>query len=202
MMAAKRSLVELIDVAAERHGGASGRRLAEIAREAGHDITHATLNRIRQDSYLSRPSVASVRAIAFLANVSEDTAFSAAGMAAPRAGVPYSPPPEADRMDVRQRKAVTELLRAFAPAEQDTPHPFAGVDVARLAAGRDRLRIALLDTAGDAAAGGAELEAAAVEMVMRLDEALGTAGDIGSDSMWSEYLASREIEPAVGVWDR
>jgi hypothetical protein len=139
----EKSLIELIDQAAARHGGVSGRRLAELAQHAGHDISHATLNRIRQGTYLSRPSDASIRAIAFLADVSENTAFAAAGVVAPT-GVAYQAPPEAQRMNSRQRKAVTELIRAFAPAAREAD---SGVDYARLLGARDRLNSALQDGA-------------------------------------------------------
>jgi hypothetical protein len=165
----KKSLIELIDQAAARHDGASGRRLAELAQHAGHDISHATLNRIRQGSYQSRPSDVSIRAIAFLADVSENTAFAAAGVVAPT-GVAYQVPPEAQRMTSRQRKAVTEMIRAFAPAAREAD---SAVDYARLLAARDRLNTALRD-------GATQLTDAAREAVSCIDELadalFGTAG--------------------------
>jgi hypothetical protein len=198
-MVARRSLVELIDTAAARHGGVSGRRLAQIAQEAGHDITHATLNRIRQDTYLSQPSVASVRAIAYLAGVAEDTAFAAAGVTVARTGEPWHPPVEADRLDARQRKALGELIRAVVPDEQQPRRPFAAVPAAQIAAGRDRLRAALLryDTDTDA---GDQVVAAAIEMVRSLDAALDTSEAV--DAVWAQYLACRDVEAPVEVWDR
>jgi len=194
-----RSLVELIDAAAARHGGVSGRRLAQIARDGGHDVTHATLNRIRQNSYLSRPSVATVRAIAYLAGVAEDTAFAAAGVTLARAGQPYRPPAEADRLDARQRKALSELIRAVVPDEQAPYRPFAPRQAAQVAAGRDRLRAALLASAADPDAGD-EVAAAAIALVACLDAVL-DAGD-GIDAVWAQYLACRGIEAPVEVWDR
>ncbi|MDQ0283797.1 hypothetical protein [Rhodococcoides fascians] len=76
------SLAELIETAAKRHNGASGRRLAEIAQAGKHDVSHATLNRIRTGKYSSRPSDSTLRAIAFLAGVDEEDAFVAADLAA------------------------------------------------------------------------------------------------------------------------
>lgn len=140
MAKTSRSLIDLIDLAAQRHGGASGRRLAELAQRAGHDISHATLNRLRQGTYATRPSDASIRAIAYLADVSENTAFAAAGVTAPTAVV-YQPPAEAQRMSTRQRKALDELIRAFVCGE--TPARTAEVDFARLLAARDRLNVAM-----------------------------------------------------------
>jgi hypothetical protein len=198
-MGAKRSLVELIDAAAARHGGVSGRRLAQIAQEAGHDITHATLNRIRQDTYLSRPSVASVRAIAYLANVSEDTAFAAAGVTLARTGEPWHPPVEADRLDARQRKALSELIRAVVPDEVQQRCPFAPAQAAQIAHSRDRLRAALLASDTGPQAGG-EVAAAAIDMVMCLDAVLDTGDAV--DVVWAQYLACRDIDAPVEVWDR
>jgi pyruvate/2-oxoglutarate dehydrogenase complex dihydrolipoamide acyltransferase (E2) component len=157
-----RSLIDLIDVAAQRHGGASGRRLAELAQHAGHDISHATLNRLRQGTYATRPSDASIRAIAFLADVSENTAFAAAGVRAPTT-VAYEPPREAQRMSTRQRKALDELIRAFATEPAATT--LSGVDLGGLLAARERLNVALAGTGGVQ-----QLRDAAREVMARIDE--------------------------------
>ncbi|MFE5702094.1 hypothetical protein [Rhodococcus koreensis] len=77
------TLADLLKVASARHNGASGRRLAEIAIADGHDVSHATLNRIRQGKYSSRPTENTIRAIAHLAGVSDETAFLIAGSQAP-----------------------------------------------------------------------------------------------------------------------
>ena len=162
-----RSLIDLIGIAAQRHGGASGRRLAELAQHAGHDISHATLNRLRQGTYATRPSDASIRAIAYLADVSENVAFAAAGVSAP-AAVVYQPPAEAQRMSTRQRKALDELIRAF--AADDKPTPAAGLDFGRLLAARERLHTAL--TAGGEHASAGRLVEAAREAVAGIDEVI------------------------------
>lgn len=107
------TLADLLEQAAARHNNASGRRLAEIAQQAGIDVSHATLNRIRNGTYKSTPSDATIRAIAYLAGVDEGNAFRSAGTLPPEST--YVPPPEADRMDQRQRKALDELIRAFVP---------------------------------------------------------------------------------------
>jgi hypothetical protein len=158
-----RSLIDLIDIAAQRHGGASGRRLAELAQRAGHDISHATLNRLRQGTYATRPSDASIRAIACLADVSENTAFAAAGVTAPTA-VAYEPPAEAQRMTTRQRKAMNELIRAFVA---EVPPATAGVDFGGLLAAREQLNLALAAEKQEAAE---RLAEAAREAVARIDE--------------------------------
>jgi hypothetical protein len=177
MAKTSKSLIDLIDIAARRHGGASGRRLAELAQRAGHDISHATLNRLRQGTYATRPSDASIRAIAYLADVSESIAFTAAGVRAPTAVV-YQPPPEAQRMTTRQRKALDELIRAF--ASNDQPTRVEGVDFGRLLAARERLNVALgLDSGHDATE---QLAQAAREAVAGIDAVIAALFAAASDN--------------------
>lgn len=176
MAKTSKSLIDLIEIAATRHDGASGRRLAELAQRAGHDISHATLNRLRQGTYATRPSDASIRAIAYLADVSENVAFAAAAVAAP-AAVVYQAPAEAQRMTTRQRKALDELIRAFAAG--DTPAPGAGLDFGRLLAARERLTTAL--TAGDDRAAAERLIEAAREAVAGIDEVIDAVFAAASD---------------------
>lgn len=133
-----KSLMELIEIAAKRHGGASGRRLADLAQQAGHDISHATLNRLRQGAYASRPTDASIRAIAYLAEVPETVAFAAVGVRPPAADQ-YEVPAEAQRMNTRQRRALDELLRAFVIERTSPTMPGLGA----LLAARDELAAAL-----------------------------------------------------------
>jgi hypothetical protein len=175
MAKTSKSLIDLIEIAATRHDGASGRRLAELAQRAGHDISHATLNRLRQGTYATRPSDASIRAIAYLADVSENVAFAAAGVSAP-AAVTYQAPAEAQRMSTRQRKALDELIRAF--AADDKPAPGVGLDFGRLLAARERLNTAL--TGGEHVAA-ARLVEAAREAVAGIDEVIDALFAAASD---------------------
>ncbi|KAA1430674.1 hypothetical protein KV112_11580 [Mycolicibacter sp. MYC123] len=191
MVKTPRSLIDLIDVAVKRHGGASGRRLAELAQSAGHDISHATLNRLRQGTYATRPSDASIRAIAYLADVSENTAFAAAGVSAP-SDVAYQPPREAQRMSTRQRKALDELIRAFTAGEAPAA---AGADFGRLLAARENLQAALADTGQPAAA--ERLAEAARDAVARIDEvidalfAASTDQDAPDGAPWSQLTVGQ-----------
>ncbi|MEU9807972.1 hypothetical protein [Mycobacterium sp. NPDC050853] len=162
-----RSLVELIESAVQRHGGASGRRLAEIAQRGGHEVSHATLNRLRQGTYASRPSDASIRAIAYLAEVPETAAFAAAGVRPP-AAEQYQVPGEAHRMSVRQRRALDELLRAFI-SEEFVPQSTAQRGFGALLIARDRLAAAVADTA---VTHEAELTGAARGVIAAIDEAV------------------------------
>ena len=126
--------MELIEIAVKRHDGASGRRLADIAQQGGHDISHATLNRLRQGAYASQPTDASIRAVAYLAEVPETVAFAAVGVRPPMSEQ-YQLPVEAQRMDTRQRRALDELLRAFVVAQAPVEMPGFGA----LLAARDHL---------------------------------------------------------------
>lgn len=67
-------LAAVIESASLKHGGASDRRLAEIARQAGHEISHHVLSRLHRGSGLTNPhapTAAVVRAIAFLSQMPE-----------------------------------------------------------------------------------------------------------------------------------
>lgn len=200
MAKTSRSLIDLIEIAATRHGGASGRRLAELAQRAGHDISHATLNRLRQGTYATRPSDASIRAIAYLADVSENVAFAAAAVTAP-AAVVYQPPAEAQRMTTRQRKALDELIRAF--AADDKPAPAAGLDFGRLLAARECLNAAL--TAGGEHVAAERLVEAAREAVAGIDgviDALFVAAsdqDPADDESLSDFRGFTTDNPAPAL---
>jgi hypothetical protein len=197
-----RSLIDLIDIAAQRHGGVSGRRLAELAQRAGHDISHATLNRLRQGTYATRPTDASIRAIAYLADVSENTAFAAAGVTAPTA-VAYQPPREAQRMNTRQRKAVDELIRAF--VVDDVGEGVTRRDLANLVDARQRLRAAVSAVEGDQAATG-RLLAAARDAVRCFDETLDMLNNAGQmlpswHGKQPEDMTDAELDEAATAGD-
>jgi transcriptional regulator with XRE-family HTH domain len=106
------SLRDLIETAAAKRE-ASGLRLAEIAEAQGHKITVTTINAIRQGVYKSRPRASTIRAIAWLADVSEDVAFKAAGQPVP--GPPFADelPPGVDNLPPKARRAAIEMLRAL-----------------------------------------------------------------------------------------
>ena len=197
-----RSLIDLIDVAAQRYGGASGRRLAELAQHGGHDISHATLNRLRQGTYATRPSDASIRAIAYLADVSENTAFAAAGVRAPGA-VGYEPPSEAQRMNTRQCKAIDELIRAC--IADDTGAVATRSDLTNLVDARQRLGAALsaVDVAQPATG---QLVAAAQDAMRCIDETLDILSNTSAmPPSWHgkppEEMTDAELDEAAAAGD-
>lgn len=97
----------------------AGRALAELAQKHGFEITHGTVNSIRSGSYKSRPSDGTLRAIAWLAGVSDEVAFEAAGRKMP--GRPFAEdlPPGVDELEPRQRKAAVEMLKAMVALQQE-----------------------------------------------------------------------------------
>lgn len=117
-MNAPTGLRELLDQAMVQRDVRSGRRLAEIAQDAGYPVSHATINQIRSGSYVSRPSDDTVRAIAWLAGVGEEAAFTAADLPVP--GPPFADelPPGVDTLSPRKRKVVLDLLRVLIEDEE------------------------------------------------------------------------------------
>lgn len=97
----------------------AGRALAELAQKHGFEITHGTVNSIRSGSYKSRPSDGTLRAIAWLAGVSDEVAFEAAGRKMP--GRPFAEdlPPGVDELEPRQRKAAVEMLKAMVALQHE-----------------------------------------------------------------------------------
>ncbi|WP_052207198.1 hypothetical protein [Sinomonas humi] len=106
------SLRDLVEAAAGKRD-ASGLRLAEIAEAEGFKITVTTINAIRQGTYKSKPRPSTIRAIAWLAGVTEDVAFTAAGQPVP--GPPFADelPPGVDNLPPKARRAAIEMLRAL-----------------------------------------------------------------------------------------
>lgn len=77
-MREQKTLRDFLELAAKRRETNSGRRLAEIAQAEGYDISHSTVNKIRKGDYLSAPTTAVLKAIAFLAKEPEEAVMSAA----------------------------------------------------------------------------------------------------------------------------
>lgn len=184
-----KSLRDLIEIAVTRHNGASGRRLADIAQQAGHDISHATLNRLRQGAYASQPTDASIRAIAYLAEVPETVAFAAVGVRPPMS-VQYQLPVEAQRMDTRQRRALDELLRAFVVPQAPAAMPGFGA----LLSARDQLEAAI---AGDGAVDDSVVVAARA-VIAAIDQATLSMFAAGDDDA-EDPSGDRGWPPADGT---
>jgi len=112
------SLRDLLIEAQDRHknaGGkpASARYLAGLAKDAKHSIVGTTISGILNGTYKSQPSPETIKAIAFLAGVTEAAATTAAGVPIP--GPPFADelPPGVDYLSAEKRKAVIGLLRVL-----------------------------------------------------------------------------------------
>lgn len=121
-MNASKNLQELLDDALVVQGLTSGRRLAEVAQAAGFVLTHTTVNAIRSGAYKSRPSEETLRAIAWLAGVSEAEAFTAAGLPVPGPPLADELPPGVDQLTAKARRVVIELLRVLVDTEAGGEH--------------------------------------------------------------------------------
>jgi len=104
---------------ARRERDKSVRQLALTAQEAGHRIVGTTLNAIEAGTYKSVPTAETIRAIGWLAAVSDEIAFTAAGRALP--GPPFAEelPPGVDDLTSPERKAAITMLRALVAQRQE-----------------------------------------------------------------------------------
>lgn len=101
-----------MESAASRHQ-TSGRQLAFLAQKEGFTLATTTINAIRQGTYKSVPTDETIRAIAWLAGVSDEAAFTAAGQPVP--GPPFAEelPPGVDNLPAKARKAAIDMLRVL-----------------------------------------------------------------------------------------
>ncbi|MFJ4026060.1 hypothetical protein ACIPWF_00610 [Paenarthrobacter sp. NPDC089989] len=111
------SLRSLVESAVERHQ-TSVRQLSLLAQKKGFRVTHTTLNQVRSGTYKSAPSEVTIRAIAWLAGVSEQLAFTAAGQPVP--GPPFAEelPAGVDNLPPKARKAAIDMLRVLVDMNQ------------------------------------------------------------------------------------
>lgn len=107
---------------AKRIRDTSVRQLAIAAKEHGFKITYTTLHGIGAGTYKSTAREETVRAIAWLAGVSVEDAFTAAGLPVP--GPPFADelPPGVDKLSPKARRAVIELLRVLVDEEAGEEH--------------------------------------------------------------------------------
>lgn len=98
--------------------GASGRHLAALAQGHGFRATATTLSHVAAGTYKFEPELETIRAIAWLAQVTDDAAFAAARVPLP--GSPFSEelPPDVDSLSLRSPRATVDVLRALVEAEQ------------------------------------------------------------------------------------
>ncbi len=104
---------------ARRERDKSVRQLALTAQEAGHKIVGTTLNAIEGGTYKSVPTAETIRAIGWLAGVTDEIAFAAAGRSIP--GPPFAEelPPGVDDLTSPERRAAIAMLRALVAQRQE-----------------------------------------------------------------------------------
>lgn len=153
-MNAPRSLSALIDQAMTVRGVTSGRRLADLAQREGFVVSHATINAIRGNSYKSRPTDDTVRAIAWLARVSDEVAFRAAGLRVPGPPLAEELPPGVDNLSPEARKAVIGVLRVLVQQEEvvgDAQEQEEAAPMNEIAARAGAIAAGVLEAGGDPA---------------------------------------------------
>lgn len=106
------TLIELAELAVTKRQ-ASGRRLAELAQNEGFALASTTFNHIRAGRYKSTPTDETIRAIGWLAGVSDEVAFAAAGQKAPGLPLADELPPGADNLSAKARKTIIDLTRVL-----------------------------------------------------------------------------------------
>ena len=112
--------------------GVSVRQLAFQAEKAGYKVTYTTLHYISAGTYKSRPSASTLRAIAWLADVPEAMAFTAAGLPVPGPPLADELPPGSDDLSPRSRRTVIEVVRTLVALEQQSASAGVGVSVSAI----------------------------------------------------------------------
>lgn len=113
------TLIELAELAVAKRD-ASGRRLAELAQNEGFALASTTFNHIRAGRYKSAPTDETIRAIGWLAGVSDEVAFAAAGQKAPGLPLADELPPGADNLSPKARKTIIDLTRVLIEYETES----------------------------------------------------------------------------------
>lgn len=122
-----RTLRDLVNDARQKHADETGvpsfHVLAQKAREAQFPIVHTTLAAIAAGTYAHKPQKPTLRAIAFLAGVSYETAREAAGLG--KAHKPFAEelPPESDQLWPENRRAIKVLIRAILNTQDASLNP-------------------------------------------------------------------------------
>ena len=91
----------------------SGRGLADLATANGWNLNRSTVSKVLNGTYSSRPSSDTIRAVAWLAGVSERIAFEAAGQPVPGSSFADELPEEANLLAPRERKIIVDFIRVL-----------------------------------------------------------------------------------------
>jgi ABC-type transporter Mla subunit MlaD len=92
----------------------------EAVRPRGMSLNRSTASQILRGAYRGTPSQATVRAIGWLAGVSDEEAFAAAGQPPPGRPLVEELPAAADTLNDRERAVVIDVVRALLAQRQHT----------------------------------------------------------------------------------
>jgi hypothetical protein len=124
---ARATLADLLRQAIDDRTGAPLRDIQalveaeEAARPRGMSLNRSTASQILRGAYRGTPTPATVRAIGWLAGVTDEVAFAAAGQPAPRHPLADELPAATDTLNDRERAVVIDVVRALL-AQRHTIH--------------------------------------------------------------------------------
>lgn len=107
------SLRDIAQLAQQRHDGAGGRAMQRLADRAGLVMSPTTFDRIAAGIYRSKPQEKTLQALAYLAGISEQRVYKAAGRPYVAAKFADQLPPDIDQLNEDQREALIYVARAF-----------------------------------------------------------------------------------------
>lgn len=107
------TLRDVARAALDRNPGTSGRELDRLAKAKGLKIVYTTINALAAGTYKSRPSAATLDALAALAGMPREVVYEAARLPAPGPAFADELPPDVDQLRPHQRRAVIEVIRSF-----------------------------------------------------------------------------------------
>lgn len=106
--------------ASDRFGGVRGRALGREAEKAGVKIVYTTIDKIIAGTYTSRPTDATLQALATLAQVPLEDVYRAAEQPIPQASFAEQLPAGVDTLTPAQRETVLALVRQFVAQNRET----------------------------------------------------------------------------------
>ena len=108
-----RTLRDVALAAKARHDGAGGRGLAKVAGKHGHTISYGTIDSILAGTYTRKPSVETLRALAYLSDLPEQQVLEIAGMRAPSNALAEQLPEGVDELGPEERQMLIDMARGL-----------------------------------------------------------------------------------------
>lgn len=97
----------------------SSRQIAMKAQRADRKLTATTLNHMLAGTYKFQPTADTLRTLAWLAGVSEEVAFTAAGQPVPGPPLADELPDGADNLSPKSRRVIIDMLRVLIDLESN-----------------------------------------------------------------------------------